>query len=58
MSNTQKVCEWYEDEDGVWDTACGAMWEFINDGPKENNMKFCHNCGKKVVISGEDDEKS
>ena len=42
-------CEWHEDEDGNWDTACGEMFTFIVDGPKENWVKFCCYCGAKMT---------
>ncbi len=41
-------CVWASNENGAWETECGRTWEFIDDGPKENGMKFCHNCGKSV----------
>ena len=42
-------CEWFEDDDG-WHGSCGKEWEFIYDGPKENGLKFCMNCGKPVTV--------
>lgn len=46
------VCEWSMDLDSeyaAWETKCGnAFW--LNDGtPKENDMRFCCYCGKKLV---------
>jgi len=41
-------CVWRENEDGLWDTSCGREWEFIDDGPKENRVKFCIECGQPV----------
>lgn len=55
------TCTWDEDEDGVWTTACGEAWVF-NDGgstPAENNVRFCHSCGKgcaAVPFTPEPDE--
>lgn len=44
------TCVWKEDPDSdSWDGACGNKWSFINDGPKENGVKFCQYCGKHVV---------
>lgn len=40
-------CEWTEDEDGNWDTACDNKDRFIEGGPYENGMKFCCYCGKR-----------
>lgn len=42
-------CAWNENEDGVWETSCGDLFEFIESGPKDNKMKFCCYCGKKLV---------
>ena len=48
-----RTCAWtLDDEDGsVWRTSCGRLWEFTTDGPKENGMKFCMECGKPVTIT-------
>ena len=34
--------------DDFWITECGKIWEFSDGGPKENKVKFCMYCGKKV----------
>ena len=49
-----RTCEWQEDSDtdsGAWLGECGAVWEFIADGPAENNCNFCPECGGKLVIA-------
>lgn len=47
------ACEWtHNDDDGYWDTSCGKAWRFDDGGPKENNMNFCHCCGKTLRIEG------
>ena len=47
------TCEWtHNDDDGYWDTSCGNAWRFDDGGPKENNMNFCHCCGKTLRIKG------
>lgn len=47
------TCEWtHNDDDGFWETACGNAWRFDDGGPKENNMNFCHCCGKTLRIKG------
>ena len=47
------TCEWtHNDDDGFWDTSCGKAWRFDDGGPKENNMNFCHCCGKTLRIKG------
>ena len=47
------TCKWtHNDDDGYWDTSCGKAWRFDDGGPKENNMNFCHCCGKTLRIKG------
>ena len=49
------TCEWtHNDDDGYWDTSCGKAWGFDDGGPKENNMNFCHCCGKTLSIKGKE----
>jgi hypothetical protein len=43
------VCKWTQDADGNWFMECGGAF-ILNDGtPSENRMKFCCECGKKLV---------
>ncbi len=36
-----------------WRTSCGEEW-MLNDGtPEQNGMRFCHSCGKTLVVEGE-----
>jgi hypothetical protein len=46
-------CEWYLDDDdnGIWQTGCGKLWSFIDGGPIENDMDFCHGCGNPVTVA-------
>ena len=47
------TCEWtHNEDDGFWETACGEAWRFDDGGPGENNMHFCHSCGKSLRIKG------
>jgi hypothetical protein len=44
------VWTWSADEETVWSTECGEMFQFENDcTPTENKMKFCCYCGGKLV---------
>ena len=45
-------CEWRDpgEDDVSWQTGCGKLWEFIDDGPSENGVKFCPYCGKPLVL--------
>jgi chromosome segregation ATPase len=46
-----KTCTWTPDDDesGTWASACGELWNFIEGGPDENRVSYCHHCGGKVV---------
>lgn len=44
------LCYWSEDEDGAWETGCGGIWEFFDDGPKENGVAYCYKCGRPVQL--------
>jgi hypothetical protein len=47
------TCGWSADdeesESGLWVSACGAAWEFLDGGPVENGMKHCPKCGASVL---------
>lgn len=49
------TCIWthQDDEDmpGTYASACGELWSFIDGGVAENNVRFCHGCGKPVEIN-------
>ena len=41
-------CIWIENEDGLWETNCGKIFETIDGKPSENKMQFCPFCGKLI----------
>ena len=43
-------CQWKEDEDGIWRSDCGNLFEFMADGPTENEFRFCPYCGANISI--------
>lgn len=45
----QNVCIWTQDSDGTWNTSCSKTWEFIEGGPTDNEMHFCHHCGGALI---------
>lgn len=47
------TCEWdlTDDENGIWESSCGETWTFIDGGPIENNMKFCHCCAGLLKVA-------
>ena len=49
------TCEWKPDSDHSWEGQCGTKWQFFDDGPTENGMKFCPGCGKPVLSSPPDE---
>lgn len=45
-----KPCQWtYDEEHDVYDTECGEAFSITDGTPKENGMKFCTYCGKKLI---------
>jgi hypothetical protein len=49
-----KFCVWTFDEDtDSWDTSCGEKWVFMDGGPVENRVSFCHYCGMQVAVKVE-----
>lgn len=43
-------CRWTQSEEGAeWQSGCGLVWWFEDDGPTENGAKFCCGCGKPLV---------
>jgi Lar family restriction alleviation protein len=50
-----EVCKWMEDDPwgvmpGTYASQCGEMWSFIDGGPTENHVRYCHGCGKPVRV--------
>ncbi len=47
-------CTWTQQDDehmpGTWASSCGELWSFIDGGPKDNRVSYCHHCGGKVNI--------
>lgn len=51
-SGEPATCKWTCDADmDAWESACGEAWQFMDDGPAENNVRFCQGCGKPVEIT-------
>lgn len=61
-ADTVEKCVWAVDDimDGdLWETACGATFQFNDGGPEDNEFKFCYKCGKPIEVyrrSEDDDE--
>ncbi|WP_233343684.1 hypothetical protein [Burkholderia cepacia] len=53
-----RECEWKCDDidNGIWESACGESWSFIDGGPVENRMLFCHRCGGKLKTAPTSDK--
>lgn len=47
------ICTWTldDDESGTWASSCGELWSFIDGGPAENRVNYCHYCGGKCAIA-------
>lgn len=48
----QRTCTWTFDdwEFCTWATECGELFAFTDGGPEDNNFRYCHGCGGKLVI--------
>ena len=60
-SQADEHCEWKQDHsDGLWEAACGYSLMLDGQGPEENGIKYCPECGKPCVVveptEGQDDE--
>ena len=44
----KEVCIWRESDEGFYETNCGNGYTIITGTPKENGMKYCTYCGKKL----------
>lgn len=42
------ACAWCVDDEGIFYTGCGHMWQFTDGGPRENGTKFCQYCGGRI----------
>ena len=51
MAEDRPKCEWTQDDEGNWGTSCGNLHTFIDDGPIENNYKFCPFCGGRLEVT-------
>lgn len=51
------TCKWTEDSDGVWETECGQMHEFITGTPQDNSHRFCPYCGAVLEQGIRDDRE-
>ena len=45
-------CAWTldDEESDTYASACGELWSFLEGGPVENRVRFCHGCGKPVKL--------
>jgi predicted nucleic-acid-binding Zn-ribbon protein len=43
-----ELCNWFHDDDGMYESDCGLSWQCIDGSPKENHMEYCPKCGKKL----------
>ena len=55
LANSIHACTWQYGAFS-WHTACGQEWVFNDGTPEQNGMRFCHSCGKPLVVEGEGDD--
>jgi hypothetical protein len=51
----QQHCIWRWDYDGYYKTGCNNMFQFTEDGIRENSFRFCPYCGKPIEEAEEDE---
>lgn len=48
-SKTKKVCGWWQDGDGMWESTCKYAFDFVTGAtPRESEFNFCPKCGGKL----------
>lgn len=50
-SGAPPACVWNSDEDGVYETGCGTLHQFMADGPRENRYTHCPYCGGRLFVA-------
>jgi hypothetical protein len=50
LEQKAQTCLWTldDEESGTWASSCGELWSFIDGGPTENRVTYCHHCGNVV----------
>ena len=45
------VCKWRQIgiESSTWDTDCGLSWRLEDGSPSDNEIAYCHGCGRPMV---------
>jgi hypothetical protein len=47
-----QLCEWTDDDDGEYSTACGQTFYLEDETASGAGFKFCPFCGKTLIESG------
>jgi len=50
-----KNCEWEQDGEDHYQTACRKAFEFSDGGVADNGFEFCPFCGGAIMIKDEGD---
>lgn len=53
-----RTCVWMQEEvdSDSWQGECGALWQFLEGGPIENQQNYCPQCGGLVHVVGESND--
>lgn len=47
--DAERRCEWTEDADGNWHTACENIFVFMDGSPADNDFIYCCYCAGKIT---------
>lgn len=48
MSVYDQLCDWTDEDEGIWSTECGQMFCCYEGTPAENGFVFCCYCGERI----------
>jgi hypothetical protein len=49
IKEQSEECTWTLDDDGIYTTACGDMFQPEAGSRSDNGMKYCYRCGKRIT---------
>lgn len=52
ISSGTPICVWFlsDLDEAIYQSGCGRDFQFTEDGPLENNFRFCPYCGVRLKV--------